>query len=218
MSCSGNPAINLGIMMKIIKAVLDFVSIPIKTKPTFFKNVLAHLTDNPYFINFDVPLSTLRLAVENLELAILAAEDGSHTAKSAMHDSDIAVTLMFKHLVGYVNRIANGDETKLLSSGFNVSGQPAPRNKAELAIKDGPHSGSAKVVRRLIPKAGAYRWDIRLITKAGLKGDWGLYTITTQSSIIIEGLETGSILEVKSAGVTPVGITDFCASVSKLIN
>ena len=81
------------------------------------------------------------------------------------------------------------------SSGFNVSSQPASRDKAELAIKDGPHSGSAKVVRKTIPKAGSYRWDIRVITKAGLKGDWGLYTITTQSSIIIEGLEAGSILE-----------------------
>ncbi len=74
------------------------------------------------------------------------------------------------------------------SSGFNVSSQPASRDKAELAIADGPHSGSAKVVRKTIPKAVSNRWDIKVATKAGLIGEWELYSITTQSVIIIECL------------------------------
>ncbi|MEI6544378.1 MAG: hypothetical protein WCL60_12740, partial [Methylococcales bacterium] len=95
--------------MKTFIALLDFVSIPIKTKPTYFNNVITHLTNNPFYTTPDVPLETLQLAVDNLELAILAAADGSHPAISAMHDSADAVTLLFKHTVAYVNRIANGD-------------------------------------------------------------------------------------------------------------
>ena len=204
--------------MTTTKALLDFVSFPLKTKLIFFRIVLARLTNNPNFPTPDIPLAILKVAVDNFELAILAADDGSHTAKSAMHASDAAVTLLFKNTVGYVNRIANGDETKILSSGFTPSSQPAARNKAELAIIDGPNSGSAKAISKSIEHAGAYEWEKRITTKAGVRGEWERFSLTTQSYTFIDGLEVGSILEVRVCGVTPTGLTDFCAPVSKLIN
>ena len=78
--------------MTTTKALLDFVSFPLKTKLIFFRIVLARLTNNPNFPTPDIPLAILKVAVDNFELAILAADDGSHTAKSAMHASDEAVT------------------------------------------------------------------------------------------------------------------------------
>ncbi len=204
--------------MTTTKALLDFASLPLKTKLIFYRNVLARLTSNPIYLNPDVSLASLKTAVDNFELAILAADDGGHTAKSAMHDSDTAVTLMFKNTAAYVNRIANGDETKILSSGFTPSSQPAARNKAELAIIDGPNSGSAKIISKSIDHAGAYEWEKRITTKAGVQGIWQRFSLTTQSYTFIDGLEVGSILEVKVCGVTPTGVTDFCAPVSKLVN
>ena len=51
-----------------------------------------------------------------------------------MHDSANAVTLLFKHTVAYVNRMTNGDLTKILSSGFAPSSQPAARVKETLGM------------------------------------------------------------------------------------
>ena len=218
MSNTGNRRPNLGIIMKIIKALLDFVSIPLKTKPAVFNSIINHLTDNPFYPAIDPPLATLRLAVDNFELAILAADDGSHIANSAMHDSDKAVTLLFKNLVGHVNKVANGDLTMILSSGFTASSQPTARDKAVLAITDGPHSGSVKATTQTIERAGAYHWEKRITTAAGVKGEWVTAGLTTQSSIILEGFEVGALLEVKVRAVTPAGTTDFCVPVSKLVN
>ena len=204
--------------MKTIIALLDFVTIPIKTKPTYFKNVITHLTNNPVYTTPDIPLETLQLAVDNLELAILAAADGSHPAISAMHDSADAATLLFKNTVGYVNRIANGDLTKILSSGFNASSQPAARDKQVLTLSDGPRSGTAKATTQPVEHAGAYSWEKRITSAAGVQGVWGPAGLTTQANILIEGLEVGSILEVKVLAVTTTGVTDFCVPVSKLIN
>ncbi len=204
--------------MKTFIALLDFVSIPIKTKPTYFNNVITHLTNNPFYTTPDVPLETLQLAVDNLELAILAAADGSHPAISAMHDSADAVTLLFKHTVAYVNRIANGDLTKILSSGFNASSQPVARVKETLVVSDGPRSGTAKATTQPVEHAGAYSWEKRITSAAGVQGVWGPAGLTTQANILIEGLEVGSILEVKVLAVTTTGVTDFCVPVSKLIN
>ena len=218
LSIGGNRHHHKGLIIKIITALLDFVSIPIKNKPAVFNSILNHLTDNIYFTTIDPPLAALRLAVDNLEQAILAADDGSHIAISAMHDSDKAVTLLFKNLVGYVNRIANGNLTKILSSGFTPSSQPAAHDKAVLAITDAPHSGSVKATTQTVDRAGAYHWEKRITTGAGVKGEWVAAGLTTQSTIILEGFEVGAIVEVKVRAVTPAGTTDFCAPVSKLVN
>ena len=215
-SCD-NPSINQGKIMTAFKALLDFVTIPLKTKPIFFKNVITHLTNNPFYTTPDIPLETLQSAVDDLELAILAAADGSHIAISAMHDSADASTLLFKHTVGYVNRMANGELTKILSSGFTASSQPVARDKEVLTLSDGPRSGTAKATTHAVEHAGAFSWEKRITSAAGVQGPWEPAGLTTQTTIIIEGLEVRSILEVKVAAVTTTGVTDFCAPVSIII-
>ncbi len=203
--------------MKTIKALLDFVTMPFRSKPTFFYSVIDHMTGNPDYTDPDIPLATLKLAVDNFALAILAAEDGSHTAISARNDSEIAVTLLFKNTVGYVNRVSNGNLTKILGSGFTPSSQPSPREKAILAITDGPHSGTAKGTTQYVNNAGAYTWETRTVSSTGVKGPWIRIALTTQSTVIFENLEVAAIFEARVAAITPNGVTDFCAPVAKLV-
>jgi hypothetical protein len=128
----------------------------------------------------------LQLAVDNLELAILAAADGSRPAVSAMHDSANAVTLLFKHTVAYVNRMTNGDLTKILSSGFTPSSQPAARVKETLVVSDGPRSGTAKATTQPVEYAGAYSWEKRITSAAGVQGVWGPAGLTTKQLFLLK--------------------------------
>ena len=146
--------------MKTLKALLDFVLFSASEKVIFFKNVLLCLTANPAFQNPDVPLAEANTAVDNFELALLAAADGSHTAISLMHDSEKAVTLKFRNLALYVTRLSEGDASKILSSGFNVSSQPITKDKPILSVTDGTHRGTAKGSLKSVPKSGAYVWEI----------------------------------------------------------
>ena len=198
--------------MQTLKVLLTFVLYSVRDKVTFFRHILEEMTANPLYPTPDVSLAEAKLAIDHFEAAILAAQDGSHTAISLMHDSEKACTLLFRHIASYVNRIANGDESKILSSGFHCSTPYPTRDKPVLAITDGSHSGSAIGTNKSVPKAGSYVWEINKAI------GWVQVAITTQTTYLFEGLLVGSVVEFRSAAVTPEGITDFCAPVSKLIN
>jgi hypothetical protein len=121
--------------------LLSFIKLSIVEKIAFYRNIIAKLTDNPAFANPEVPLTDAKTAVDTLEASYLVARDGSHTAISAMHADEVVTDALFYKLAAYVEKVAEGDETKILSSGFQESKQPASRQKAQLSITDGSHSG-----------------------------------------------------------------------------
>ena len=67
-----------------------------------------------------------------------------------------AADLLFIRQAHYVDSIANGDETKIISSGFHESKQPIPFNKPALSVMDTAHSGIIKLIAKAILGARAY--------------------------------------------------------------
>lgn len=199
--------------MHKIKVLLDFVIFSANDKVTTFTSILNHMTANPLYTQPDVPLAEAKLELDKFILAISAAQDHSRTAVSLMHDCDKSCTLIFRNLAAYVNRIANGDASKILSSGFTPSGPYSPREKAVLTVTDGIRSGTAKGAHKLVPKTGAYIWEINTGT-----GGWRQVAVTTQTTYLFEGLTVGTEVQIKAAAVTIDGMLDFCAPVTKLIN
>ena len=103
--------------MKKLKVILDFVRYAIAEKIEFYRNIVARLTDNSFFPNPDEPLADVKQAVDKLEAEFLASRDGSHTAIASMRSYEKVVDRLFHNLAAYVDRMANGDEVKILSSG-----------------------------------------------------------------------------------------------------
>jgi hypothetical protein len=122
--------------------------------------VIDKLTDNAQFTKPDVTLEEAKAAVDGLEAAYLAKKDGGHTATSAMYDAEDNADYYFRIIVAYVNRIAWGNETAILSSGFNLAKQPSSIQKPILSVIDGDNSGSVYLVARAIDKAGSYIWQM----------------------------------------------------------
>jgi hypothetical protein len=107
--------------MKIIKPLVDFIKFAVAIKIAFYLNIIAKLTNNPVFPTPDVSLADAAAAVANIEAAALAAQDRGAPAKSHLRDVIEAADLLFIRQAHYVDSIANGDETKILSSGFHES-------------------------------------------------------------------------------------------------
>ena len=205
--------------MKTIKVLFDFATFTIPIKVTFFRNIILKLTNNPYFLTCDPTLADLKIAVDALEAAIYAAKDGGHTPISAMHDKEKIVTVMFKNLAHNIDKTANGDETKLLSSGFNLTNQPALNDKAVLSATDGHRSGTMKLTAKAKPKAGAYIWQKHPGNLPLSESTWETITTTTQASYLVEDLPPGTYWYFRYAAVTPdEGVTDFCQPILKLVN
>jgi len=203
--------------MKKPKPVFDFAQYAMAEKISFFRHVNEQLYGNPLFPTPDIPEAEATAMVDALEAAMQAAKEGGPAAISAMHDAAERADTLYRNLAHYVERIAAGDETSILSSGFHVSKQPVITPKPELAALDGEHSGDVKLVGKAKDRGAAYRWQMSKVSDDGMDGVWVDIDTTTRASIEVSGLEIMKRYKFRYAVVTPDGTSDYCEAVSKII-
>lgn len=204
--------------MKKLKVVFDFIKLSIAAKIEFYRNVVANLTGNIRFPTPDAPLEDAKASVDALESNHLAAKDGSRTAVSAMHAAEEKADDVFRILANYVSRVADSDETAILSSGFHTTKQPATSQKADISAENGDNSGSVWLVARAIDKAGAYIWQYSKDVLPDTEEGWITTAHTTQSYYQQTGLTVACKYYFRVAAITTTGTTDFTAAVMKVVN
>lgn len=204
--------------MRKLKPLLDFVQLSVTAKIAFYRNVIARLTGNTTYPNPDVSLADALAAVNALETTYLSTKDGSHTAVSAMHDAEDKADALFKLLAAYVNRIADGDETNILSTGFHVSKQSVSVQKPELSVQAGDISGNVWLVARAVDKAGAYIWQAAKDNIPTTDEGWTTIGHSTQSYFQAKGLPIASKYYFRMSAITTIGNSDFTAPILKVIS
>ena len=203
--------------MKKSKVTVDFIKYSPVNKASHYHTVIDHMSNNQLFPTPDVSMLDAQKVVDALDKAILAAADGGHLAISAMNDAAAAADAVFRILAAYVERIALGDETTILSSGFHFSKQPVFANKETLVAKDGSHSGSVLLDTIRVDRGVTYVWQMYKGKLPDNDSDWVQIGITTQTSFEISNLEIATKYYFRVAAVTPDGIQDFCAPVMKVV-
>ncbi len=203
--------------MRRLKALLDFIQFSIPVKIAFYYNVIVKLTGNTKFPNPDVSLTEAKAVIDILEASYLATKDGSHTAVSAMYDAEENADSIFRILVAYVNRMADGNETAILSSGFHISKQPTSIQKPLLSVVDGDNSGCVYLVARAIDKAGAYIWQIAKDKLPQTEEEWATAGHSTQAFFRVSDLTVAGKYYFRVAAVTPAGTLDFTPAVMKVV-
>lgn len=203
--------------MKKTKVSLDFIKLPVPQKIVFYRSVLVYMAGSIIYQTPDVSLAEAKLAVDNLEIAALAAEGGGPLTTAQTHAKEKIADDIFHNLAAYVERIANGDDAKILSSGFHCTLQPAPINKLPLEIRDGLVSGTVDAIMKAIENAGAYYLEIATGEIPTTAAGWKLAGSSTSARMTISGLTVGSKCFFRMNALTPLGLTDFCDPVSKII-
>ena len=203
--------------MRKIKVLLNFIRFSVPEKIGFYRNVISRMTGNISFPSPDVSLTDATTLVNGLETAHVAAQDGGHTAVSAMHDKEELSDETFRKLADYVDRIADGDETKILSSGFDITKQPAPVTKSELTVDDGANSGSVKLVAKAVEGAKTYIWQYAKDSLPTDETGWAVAGYSTKVSYEISELAVACKYWFRVAAITAKGTTDFCNPVMKVV-
>ena len=196
--------------MKKSKPVFDFVQYAIAEKISFFNHVNGQLYGNPLFPIPDIPKTEAIAVVDALEAAMQAAKEGGPTAMSALNDAAERADTLYRNLAHYVERIAAGDETTILSSGFHISKQPVITPKAELAAFDGEHSGSVRLVAKALLGAVAYLWQMAIDDAAGTGLIWLDIGSSTRADFDVSGLDVMKRYKFRYAAITPNGTTGNC--------
>lgn len=203
--------------MKRLKVLLDFIKLSVVEKINFYNNVIDKMTNNPKFTTPDVPLADLRTKVDQFEAAQLEAIDGGRVAKVKMRQIELEADELFRKQADYVNRIANGDEATILSSGFHCSKEPAPRQVPEFSVKEGEKPGTVIVKRQAFPGAKSYIWQIFKGESSTPTDEWTVAGVSSQASFEITGLDSVSRYWFRVAVVTPEGTGSFGPAISKVI-
>jgi hypothetical protein len=203
--------------MKKTKPIFDFAQYVMAEKISFFRHVNQQLYGNPLFPTPDIPEAEATAMVDALEAAMQAAKEGGPAAMSALHDAAERADTLYRNLAHYVERIAAGDETSILSSGFHISKQPVIKPKPELVALDGEHSGDAKLMAKPKERGSAYKWQMCKVSDDGTDEVWVDIDTTTRATIVVKGLEIMKRYKFRYAVVTPDGTSDYCEPVSKII-
>jgi hypothetical protein len=170
------------------------------------------------FASPDTDLDAASLLVDSLEsLYEESLQNRGHQTSVRLQKTKMDTDKVFKILAAYVTRIADDDESIILLAGFNATGQRTIFSKVSLRAIEGSHSGSIKLIAKAVFNAGAYIWQCAEATIPANEKDWTTLGHSTQASFVIMGLKPGVKYFFRFAAITPKGVIDFTAPISKIV-
>ena len=204
--------------MKRDRIVLDFVRIPVAQKVEFTRNVIAKVRNNPKLANPDVKVEDLEAKADLLEARSVAALGGGKEATALMHQTEEELDDMLRKMARYVDRIADGDNTIILSSGFNLAKQPSPAVRPDFSVELGEKSGSVTIRRQAVDGAKSYIWQhCTGETPAANESDWTTAQVTSKASVELSGLTSKTTYWFRSAVVTTTGTSAYNSPVMQVV-
>jgi len=203
--------------MKKVKVLMNFVKLTIWEKIAYYRNVLGKMNGNALFATPDVSLETTKTVLDELEAAAVAAKDGSRTQISLRNNKMSVADDLFHSLALYVDRIANGDDTIILSSGFDVREIARNYSKPELGVKNGEVSGHIKLAVKSIEGAKSYIWQYAKDTQPQNGEGWILAGYSTKTTYELNNLDVSGKYWFRVAGITANGLSNDTTPVMKVI-
>lgn len=173
------------------------------------RHIVIFMTGNPNFTTPMVSLASIDSKLDALQAAYDAALDGDRIKKALMRNLAEELIAMMNQQGDYVEAITQGDEMKILSSGFGVQKQrepigplPAPSG---LKVKG---AGTAKVIAftKAVKGKTMYVWQS---STGAVFGTWEQLDASTNRRIEITKFTTGTLLWVRVAAFGTAGLGPY---------
>ena len=203
--------------MKKVKTVLDFQKLSVSEKIEFFRNVVSKMIANASFPTPDIALATATTQINTLETDVAAAKSGAHQSVAKMHQSLKIVDTTFRKLALYVDRIADGNDAIILSSGFHISKQPTPKSTKTFAVSAGENSGEIELAHKTVQGARSYIWQYCVGVLPTDEKQWIYGGATTKAKFKITGLESATKAWFRVLAVTINGTQPCSDPVMKVV-
>jgi hypothetical protein len=178
----------------------------------------SKMTGNSYFTTPDPTLAILKAVIEDFQAKLTMAMEGGKSARAVMKDARIVLNDTLHSLGLYVLKVANGNETIMISSGFPMSKIPDPAQRDNFWVIRGPNPGDILIGCVAWPKARAYVW-LRF-TGANPPDDkmlWTLTGVSTQAKMGLTNLNSGSREWLCYCAVTPAGMMAWSEAISIIV-
>jgi hypothetical protein len=198
--------------------VLDFLRFSISSKITFGRTVLSRMSLLALFANPDVAYATGTAIIDKMEGYYMSSRGGDHQQTALMHQAEAEFNDFFRKLGYNVDRVADGDEAIILSTGFHLAKQPAPAERPEFTAEAGDVPGSNLLKRKAFPGGSSYVWQHYIGAEAPTEDKWLFAGSSTQASFLMSGLPLGEKVWFRVAAVTKDGMQPFTDPISRFIS
>ncbi|MFA6924533.1 MAG: fibronectin type III domain-containing protein [Bacteroidales bacterium] len=204
--------------MKKVKVLLDFIKLSVPDLIEFARNFVTKTTGNTNFTTPDVPVAQVTTAVNVLESAYVAAQDGGRQKTELKRTARVALeTLLYKE-ADYVERTAAGNVAVILSSGFNPTNEPKHADKPDFNVELGKSPGEVILTRKAIGGADAYIWQYSSASASDAPDSaWLLAGGSTKAKFTIKNLQSGVKYSFRVCGITKDGTTPWSNSIQKTV-
>ena len=181
------------------KPQLDFSKLNIPGKIQKAREIVIKLTGNANFPSPNPTLPVLTAAINALEIAYEAADDGGKTLKSVMKAKEKILIDYIIMLEGYITSASGGDEQKIQSAGFGVR-KTTSHGKRKASIKATKNPGEVILTAEIEngKSIAAFDWQKRkdnpLVSSDSqneAEEEWEDIDITSAATIKVSDLMVG---------------------------
>ena len=172
---------------------IEFERLPVPAQIAKSRDIQGKMSGNGFFTDPVPSLAEIKSATDELETWFTAALNNDREKKATMRTKRKKLKDLITSLADYIQIAGEGDETKILSSGFSIR-----RSKTPAAITDAPvqlkvkaplHENELEVVWKPVKKAKSYMIEY---TREPESFAPILETaVTTRARFIASGLESG---------------------------
>ncbi|SEM43436.1 hypothetical protein SAMN05216436_104194 [bacterium A37T11] len=188
---------------------------------TFGGTVLTAVTGNPYFTTPNPGLTVLETALEDFRDKMeVANRKGSPLDISLKNDSRDVLIEVLKQLAFYVNTVANGSLSVILSSGFRVMALPTrsmpPEKPTRVRLTDWLQSGQARLDFDPVKEAWMYEYQFTDALDETALPYWPQESLTTTRSNtnVLAPLTVGNRYFVRVRARNGMGMSDWTTAES----
>jgi hypothetical protein len=155
------------------------------------RRLVTSCTGNANFTTPNPLLTDITDASDAAELAFNNAQNGGDSERAILEEKELKLDIILSAFASYVDSIAKGSETVILSSGFRASKDPEPGGEpaqiVDLRAEMTKKKGEIKTRFKRVSKAAAYLLEISDTPEdAGFK----LKAIVTATRYMVTGLES----------------------------
>jgi hypothetical protein len=179
--------------MKTFKVKLALRRKNITVKVEFGRSVHDAMNGNANFTSQWPTLAALKTATDTLEAAYIERQSGAHLAVSQMHVAEEVFDVLMTALGAYVNSVARGSESLILSAGMETKKQKAPVGiPAKVENLRARPLDVAGTVRLLWKKVyGAFVYNVYVKADGESDEHYKLIAQPTGSRLTLDGLQSG---------------------------
>ena len=204
-----------------MKALIGFAKMRDDELVMSCRTIIGAMTGNPKYPNPTPDLLDLESILEDFITKLaLSRKRGSPEDTALKNESREPLIVALQQLGYYVNGVAQGHLSTLLSSGFPTNsasfGNQVPLKIDNVRLSDGRQSGQVKL--EFAPQKMATIYEYRYRIRDDFEQLWGdRFTTTSSRGNIIAPLEIGKFYEVQVRAVNTQGTGDWSDAASILV-